>query len=62
MDFYTKMFLVNWVILIFMALIDRKILDDAIEDGKYTKHLWSIWNVVTVLSVPVWVVYLIVTW
>ena len=62
MDIYTKLFLVNFVILVFLAFLDRNCFNDDIENGKYTKHIWTIWNVTTVLSIPVWIVYLIIIW
>lgn len=62
MDFYTKMFLINFFILFVMANVDRQFFNDGLENGKYTKDLWVIWNVGTVFSIPVWVVYFIATW
>jgi len=62
MDFYTKMFLVNFIILFFVGALDKSFLADAIENGKYTKHLYMLWNVLTLISIPSWIVYLIVTW
>lgn len=62
MDFYTKLVLVNFVMVFFIGTVDKTFLADAIENGKYTKHLWLLWNILTILSILAWVVYLIITW
>jgi len=62
MDFYTKMFLINFFILCVTANVDRRFFNDGLENGKYTKDLFALWAVGSVFSIPVWVVYFIIIW
>lgn len=64
MDFETKVFLVNLVSFCFLAVMDDKLLCSAIwtSESKAAQVTLWLWSAFTVFSIPVWVIYLIVTW
>jgi hypothetical protein len=59
MDIYTKMFLVNWVVFVSVILIDKHLLNDALEDG-WAVYVMGVWSLSAFLSIPVLIIYLIV--
>ena len=59
MDIYTKIFLIN-IILIFSALfIDKQFLDDYIDKQRSTRIPAGAWALMTLLSIPAWLIYLV---
>lgn len=61
MDFYTKLFLLNMVTLGFTAFIDRNVFDDAIEDMPILGVVLQYWAFLSLLTIPVWLFYIILT-
>jgi hypothetical protein len=59
MDIYTKYFLANMVAMIFTMAFDRNFLCDALEKMKYVGSLMGLWGITSILSIPVWIIYLI---
>ena len=62
MDFYTKLFLVNFIVLVFIAIVDRDIFNDALEKVRVVGTALGIWSALTIISIPAWLVYLVVAW
>lgn len=62
MDFYTKLFLANAIAMISLSQIDRHIFKDALENIKGVGSALGLWALITLLSVPVWLAYLVMTW
>tara|TARA_R110002049_G_scaffold246665_4_gene420771 strand:+ start:1592 stop:1780 length:189 start_codon:yes stop_codon:yes gene_type:complete len=61
MDIYTKLFLANFVAVVSTALMDKIVLKDKLEKLPGFSVLLELWTLVTILSIPVWLVYIIVT-
>jgi len=60
MDFYTKLFLINLVVLILTVCAGIFIPNDALDRSRIVPLL-SLWVVVTAVSIPAWVIYAIIT-
>lgn len=60
MDFYTKAFLINLVLFVFVCIFDKGLFDDAIE--KAFGMTIGIWSLFTMFTVPVWLIYIIINW
>ena len=58
MDTVTKVFLVNQIVMWSTAAIDRNLLDDALEDIAPTA--FGIWCVLSMISVPAYLIWLVV--
>ena len=61
MDLYLKIFLINFVLFVFTCLFDRAVLDDFLEESDYTELLFSIWALATLFSVPICIIYILIT-
>jgi hypothetical protein len=59
MDVYTKVFLVNWAVLVSVVLINKHLLNDALKDG-WASLVMGVWSLSAFLSAPVLIIYLIV--
>ena len=58
----TKMFLINWVLLLTAGQIDRRIFNDAIGDHKWLIYPFGLWAVLSFISIPIWMGYQILIW
>ena len=61
MDIYTKLFLANIAGLVTTAWLDKKVLKDKLEKLPGFGTLLEVWAIITLLSIPTWLVYIIVT-
>jgi len=61
MDIYTKLFLANLLSLILVAAIDKHLLNDQLEKLPIIGVVLGLWAALTLISIPVYVVYLLVT-
>ncbi len=61
MDIVTKLFLANLVGIVSIAWLDKKILKDKLEKLPGFATLLEVWTLITILSVPTWLVYCVVT-
>ena len=61
MDLYTKLFLANLVGMITTAWVDKSLLKDKLEKLPGFGTFLEAWTLVTILSIPVWLIYIIVT-
>ena len=59
MDIYTKVFLANMVVIITTLIVDRKLLEDSIE--KSFNIPMGMWCILSLFSIPAWLVYVIMT-
>ena len=59
MDFYTKLFLINFVSCMGVSLFDRFLLEDAIQGHAFFGIVLGIWCVVMLASFPAYLIYLI---
>jgi hypothetical protein len=59
MDIYTKLFWANLFCIIFTAIADKALYNDALEKHWLSGPVLSVWDVISTLSIPVYVVYLI---
>ena len=62
MDYWTKVFLVNLIVWFCVLGFDRVVLDDALENTKIIGLLIGLWSLIVLLSVPSWLIYVIITW
>jgi hypothetical protein len=58
MDIVSKIFLINLTLVITLVLIDIFMLEDKLEDFK----CYFMWVGVTVISIPLYVIYAILVW
>ena len=58
----TKVFLINFLAMMTVAGIDKLILDNRIENSKYLIYLIGLWSYLTLLSIPIWLGYIIFYW
>ena len=56
MEIYTKLFLINFVVLVAVLIVDKNNNDDL---EKYM--IFSFWSGSTLLSIPAYIIYLIAT-
>ena len=61
MDIYTKLFLANFVGMVSTAWIDKGVLKDGLEKLPGFGVFLELWALVTILSIPAWLFYIIVT-
>jgi hypothetical protein len=61
MDIVTKLFLANIAALAITAWIDKGLLKDKLEKLPGFGTFLEVWTLVTLLSIPVWLLYIIVT-
>lgn len=61
MDIYTKIFLANIVAVLFTAIIDKELLGDAMEHHWILGPILGIWCIVSIVSIPVFIIWLILT-
>jgi hypothetical protein len=57
----TKMFVTNLVLFMTAIIFDKYVLDDALERGRAAVGM-ALWSVVTVLSIPAYIVSLVWLW
>lgn len=62
MEIYTKMFLINWAVLLFVMALDKYALNDYLENHRIIWWPLGIWSFVSLCAVPVWLVWLVWTW
>ena len=62
MDFYSKVFVCNWVIAIALAMFDRILNKDRIEKTPVIGYLFGLWVLLSFISIPVYIVYLVITY
>lgn len=58
MSVWTQMFLVNWITLFSIANVDRYFFNDKVE--KLFPVIFGLWAVISWISIPVWLIYLVV--
>lgn len=58
--FYLKMFMINIVLILFVAMQNRYIFNNFIEEHEILHLICGIWATLTFLSVPSVLIYLIV--
>jgi len=61
MDIVTKLFLANLVGIVSIAWLDKKVLKDKLEKLPGFGTLLEVWTLITILSIPAWLVYFVVT-
>ena len=61
MDVYTKIFAINLILVFALSAIDRNLLNDRIEKSKMFVT-FGLWALISLVSIPVWLCYLVVTW
>ncbi|EGG99253.1 hypothetical protein imdm_1331 [gamma proteobacterium IMCC2047] len=61
MDIVTKLFLANLVGIISIAWLDKKVLKDKLEKLPGFGTLLEVWTLMTILTIPAWLVYFVVT-
>ena len=61
MDIVTKLFLANLVGIVSIAWLDKKVLKDKLEKLPGFGTLLEVWTLITILTIPVWLVYFVVT-
>lgn len=61
MDIVTKLFLANIVGLVATAWIDKKVLKDKLEKLPGFSTCLEVWTLITIFSIPTWLLYIIVT-
>lgn len=59
MDIYTKLFFANWVLIMFVAGMDKAVLNDRLEEN-FLVPLGS-WSVLTLCSCPAIMIYWIMS-
>jgi hypothetical protein len=59
MEIYTKVFLINWVVLLVLMALDKYMWNDYLENHRIISWPLGIWSFVSLCSVPVWLIY---TW
>ena len=60
----TKIFFINWILILTVAGVDRLLLNDGIENGKFGNipvFIFGVWALVSLLSIPAWFIYLILS-
>jgi len=62
MDFYSKVFVCNWVVVIFVIWFDCMINKDRIQNTLVIGFLFSMWAFLSFISIPVYIVYYIVVY
>ena len=64
MDIYTKAFFINFVVILFFAGLDSIANGDNFNFGRlpYIGWVFNLWALVTLISIPIWLVYLIITY
>ena len=63
LDFWTKVFFINMILLYSATWIDTNLLDSWIEDDiGLVNELCSVWSLLSLISIPVWCIYKILTW
>jgi len=62
MDFYTKMFVINLVIVFAIGWADGYFFDDYLDGDDIWGNLWGFWCLASIISIPAWLIYLIATW
>ena len=60
MDIYTKIFLINLILLFFVLWFDKNILNVFIDKHDFLRICGGGWILFTLCSVPAWMIYLIV--
>lgn len=60
MDFWTKVFLINLVVITTTAVVDKLVLKDWMENTKYLVKVLGAWVLITAASFPVYLIYAIV--
>lgn len=61
MDFYTKLFLANMVAMVFSAVMDRHVFNDALENLPVIGVTFQWWSFLSLITIPVWLFYIIIT-
>ena len=61
MDFYTKLFLANMVAMIFTVAMDVNVFSGAIEKLPVIGVTVRYWAFLSLLTIPVWLFYIILT-
>ena len=63
MDFYTKLFALNCVLIYVVAFIDTHVYNDYLTESEgFWGMAYGWWCLLTLISVPVWGLYKILTW
>ncbi len=60
-DIYTKVFFANLVAIMFFAAFDRLVLDDKIEKAIIIGFVVNLWASLSFISIPVWLIYMIIS-
>ena len=62
MDFYSKVFVCNLVVIIFACWFDFNINNDRIQNTLVIGFLFSMWAFLSFISIPAYIVYYIVVY
>ena len=57
MTIYTKLFIINIILIISLLILDTFVIEDAIEKNETTCALAGLWVILTWVSVPVYFSY-----
>jgi hypothetical protein len=60
MDIVTKVFLVNVLLLVIVTVVDTFLPENFFAN--YYQNELRIWIIISNLSIPAWLIYIIVTW
>ena len=53
----TKILISNLIVLITMVMVDKHLLDDAIEHSKYAPFIFGLWGLISIVSISAWFIY-----
>jgi len=59
MGLITAIFATNWIALYSAAIIDRRLLNDSIEDHKYLWVLFGAWTLLSFATIPIYLILLV---
>ena len=59
MTFYTKVFIINLILIFGMIVLDKFVLKDAIEECDICAGLAGLWFIATWISIPVYLAHLV---
>ena len=59
MDLLSKIILINGIIMVSVATIDKHVLNIELMDIPYLGMAIAIWALTTAASIPIWIVYMI---
>ena len=60
MDVYSKIFLINMIVIGFLALVDVNLFDCEIVGSKPIGGFIQLWAWISLVSIPAWAIYIVV--